>query len=245
MSRGFRAGETGLKSIRNSTSKASEDAYLGSKGDRVSILGFEDEIKGYKQEMAGAYTTEGKPLWKETSYDADTVHLSNEALAALQQNPDSVLTHNHPGSFSFSPQDILFMITGNLREIRAAGSEYTYSISDPTGEFRRKWTEMNGSEAKVRVDKLKDGKEVPVGRVFKQELKEMFGDGFQSVPTLNNSGIDYRAFMVRMTPIIAAKNPGLNDWAVSDLVIRELYHETVKVYAERLGLVYKRYETTK
>lgn len=45
------------------------------------------------------------------------------------------LTHNHPGGRSFSPQDVLMLLTTRLAEVRAVSEQYEYSLLLPDDEW--------------------------------------------------------------------------------------------------------------
>ncbi|MBN2734737.1 MAG: minor capsid protein [Methanomicrobiaceae archaeon] len=47
--------------------------------------------------------------------------------------PGRILTHNHPSGSSFSPGDLMSSGNSGLKEIRAIGTEYRYSMKPPEG----------------------------------------------------------------------------------------------------------------
>ena len=58
----------------------------------------------------------------------------NSVAYDTTQTVDKIVTHNHPGGGSFSPEDVVGTIANNEREIRAVSSRgYTYSLKRPAG----------------------------------------------------------------------------------------------------------------
>lgn len=51
----------------------------------------------------------------------------------LKLFPGRILTHNHPSGSSFSPGDLMSSGNSGLKEIRAIGTEYRYSMKPPEG----------------------------------------------------------------------------------------------------------------
>jgi hypothetical protein len=101
-------------------------------------------------ESAAIYTSDGE-LLVEQSGDRDKVDFSGKDLAAAR---NGVLTHNHPDQVlpdgtkilggPFSPKDLAFSASNELKEIRVRDSRYEYSAVIPktetsTPERRGRW----------------------------------------------------------------------------------------------------------
>ena len=80
-----------------------------------------------------------------------------------------ILTHNHPNGSSFSPMDLSTAGHVNLKEIRAVGKEYRYSMKPPEGHetFTSEMVADIESQFKIEKDKLY-GKYY--GRVMNNEM---------------------------------------------------------------------------
>jgi len=90
-----------------------------------NILKFEKGIISQSYETAGLFTPDGKLIFKKDG-SKNTVEFFGEEVGYMKGN---ILTHNHPSGSPFSDFDIFTFVQAQLREIRAAGKQYTYSFS--------------------------------------------------------------------------------------------------------------------
>ena len=90
-----------------------------------NILKFEKGIISQSYETAGLFTPDGKLIFKKDG-SKNTVEYFGEEVGYMKGN---ILTHNHPSGSPFSDLDIFTFVQAQLREIRAAGKQYTYSFS--------------------------------------------------------------------------------------------------------------------
>ncbi|MFZ3171958.1 MAG: hypothetical protein WA118_08265 [Carboxydocellales bacterium] len=95
----------------------------------------------------------------------------NFTPSELMKFNDNTFTHNHPGGTSLSPADIAVATTWNLKEIRAVGSQYKYSVvRPPQGWSRDDWD----NTIKPAVDKY--------DFLVKQKFTKAIRDGELSIP---------------------------------------------------------------
>ena len=90
-----------------------------------NILKFEKGIISQSYETVGLFTPDGKLIFKKDG-SKNTVEFFGEEVGYMKGN---ILTHNHPSGSPFSDFDIFMFVQAQLREIRAAGKQYTYSFS--------------------------------------------------------------------------------------------------------------------
>jgi len=90
-----------------------------------NILKFEKGIISQSYETVGLFTPDGKLIFKKDG-SKNTVEFFGEEVGYMKGN---ILTHNHPSGSPFSDFDIFTFVQAQLREIRAAGKQYTYSFS--------------------------------------------------------------------------------------------------------------------
>jgi hypothetical protein len=146
MSRGYERTRTvasnpiALKEKQVTEKPVENESYLGKKSDSNSIVSFEDKHREAKVETAAGYTADGRKLFDMSNNKVGEVRFTPEQMKMLRESKDAILTHNHPSSRPFSNSDVMFLLQGGLLEIRAVGKYFTYSLSDPTGEFRKKFT---------------------------------------------------------------------------------------------------------
>lgn len=112
----------------------------GSKGTGTpaSVLAAEHGIRGNNYETAYIFDGKGKQL-KKIKGDAKSVDIGIPPK-------DSIITHNHPSNRAFSAADILTAVTHDVKEIRAVGATYTYSLKRPKGGW-----EVNHSKGVVKL----------------------------------------------------------------------------------------------
>lgn len=109
--------------------KANGITRTDGKIDRTSILGkpldlVESVIRDQTFESAAVYKTNGEQTLYKNGKKTQVEFTRVELEAAKGQ----IMTHNHPGSGSFSPADLQVMTKYELHEIRAVGNLYTYSV---------------------------------------------------------------------------------------------------------------------
>lgn len=138
----FRDGKLDLKALitrdQQVVTVKELEAKLKDAGGPVSRQKFasivtaeEDAIRGAPIEHATAFNpTTGEVVLRKTTGQRSRVSFTPAELALM---PDTVLTHNHPSSSSFSPADVAFMIVNDLAEIRAVGTRYSYRLIRPDG----------------------------------------------------------------------------------------------------------------
>lgn len=170
MARGFSASESRIKAAEGyrivSASKDYSDASLRStERDLASRQG--------KVEHLYALDKNGAVLFKQEGEESTVRPTPRQVSQMIEAGGTAVVTHNHPSGKSFSSQDIMAMLAGNLAEIRAVGKEWTYSLSDPDGKFREKYAEygIRGQFA----DDLSPiyGASVPAGFAEKLQFERM------------------------------------------------------------------------
>lgn len=110
---------------------------------RKNVSKKEKEIRNMDVEQASVYNRSGKLLWEKKGA-TNNVDLSEAAAKGLLKG--SIVTHNHPKSSSFSPEDIRLLMNYELHEIRAIGKNGNLVTASRT--FDRKlsisqYTEMN------------------------------------------------------------------------------------------------------
>lgn len=112
-----------------------------------NIQSTEEEIRKLSKERAYLYNDSGEVIWKNDG-NSNSVDLSDAARRNLLK--DNVLTHNHPGSTSFSHADIDVMLRNKMKEIRAIGKNDNLVRA----KLRDGFTE--GEVAKYIKDNIKD-----------------------------------------------------------------------------------------
>ena len=86
----------------------------------------EDRLRDNNYESLGVFDDTGKMTYFKKG-EAHYVMYDPKAVR------DKIVTHNHPSGASFSHQDIEGMVANNMKEMRIAGKEYTFSIKRPKG----------------------------------------------------------------------------------------------------------------
>lgn len=105
----------------------------------------------------------GAELWRKGG-QAGRVDFTDEEVNSMQA---MILTHNHPGSSSLSPEDVGLAMRADMQSIRAVGAlGWRYSIERPAEGWPRPVADARG---KLRALLLKDGRVVDVQR-FDMEL---------------------------------------------------------------------------
>jgi SPP1 gp7 family putative phage head morphogenesis protein len=93
------------------------------------IRGVEEKIKKRKTEKAYIFDSNGNILLEKGGTKNRVAFTKDE----IQLFKGSILTHNHPGASSFSPQDIQTACANYLKEIRATGTFRTYTMKMKDG----------------------------------------------------------------------------------------------------------------
>ena len=95
-----------------------------------------------EKEAAVLYDVNGKTILTKTGTE-QRVSFSRSEVEMMK---GGVLTHNHPYSTTFSPEDIGTLQRGQLSEIRAAGRDGTFFMRQPT-----KWPDEISDRAKIKA----------------------------------------------------------------------------------------------
>lgn len=93
-------------------------------GTFASIHDYESSIANNNFESAGVYSSDGKLLFTKKG-DKTSVQFT---VDELNQMNGATVTHNHPDGSSFSRDDIRMFLNEKIKEIRAVGNEFTYSM---------------------------------------------------------------------------------------------------------------------
>jgi len=99
------------------------------KNPETIIRGIEAKIKTRKTEKAYVFDSKGNIIL-EKGGTKNQVSFTNEEVKLFK---GSILTHNHPGASSLSPQDIQTACMNSMKEIRATGTFRTYSMKTKDG----------------------------------------------------------------------------------------------------------------
>lgn len=176
MARGYRASEPrlevrgkGLKELASlgvsKMGELSQDSYRafepvsasrGFKNDRsdpTSLINAELNFRKDKEAENGAVydLKTGKPIFAKSDGNISGVSVSMAQIKKMRElGGDALWTHNHPGSSSFSMQDVNVMIGGNVKEFRAVSERYVYTLTDASGKFR-------AGAINLKTGKHKDG----------------------------------------------------------------------------------------
>ena len=111
------------------------------KNDPQDIKSFgnvERTIRTQQYEWGGVFDGKTGRIIDVLSNDSEnSVNISDKVITAMRAlKGEALFTHNHPGSSSFSTQDINLFIGGHLREMRIVSDRFIYSLADPTGSFK-------------------------------------------------------------------------------------------------------------
>jgi hypothetical protein len=141
------------------------------KVDNISnIENVENEIRNQDYETAILYDKNGKQVIRKDGGKSQVGFTGKE----VEMMKDGVLTHNHPGSMSFSYADIEMLRYGELKEIRAVGTDYSYSFK--TSDLIKRWGEGD-IKLRYRVSVQKAQKMLKSGTARHGTLEEVFGAG--------------------------------------------------------------------
>ena len=89
-----------------------------------TISEFQDRIVNQSYETAGIYSRNGTLILRKDG-EKQSVFFTNEEIAKME---GATLVHNHPGSTTFSWDDISFMQKAKLDEIRVVSKLYEYRL---------------------------------------------------------------------------------------------------------------------
>jgi hypothetical protein len=144
------------------------NSLLQSTLDRV-----EREIRDLAVEYAFALSVDGELLFHTTDEEDSQVGFTEAELAQLS---GAVLTHNHPGGRSFSPEDVTFAMRVGLAEMRVVTAESRFILRPP--EERWSWLLLKSFPAMLEVERhLLDRQlfgEIASGVRSKQEVDLVF-----------------------------------------------------------------------
>lgn len=98
----------------------------GSKGGggavAKALADIEGKIKGNTTETAALVSESGEILFEKSEGSANSVHFTQEEAAMMQ---NGIVTHNHPGGNTLSPDDVNLVISTGVKEIRAVTPDGT------------------------------------------------------------------------------------------------------------------------
>lgn len=102
---------------------------LGNKKEVVpsmSLSKFESVIANKAKEVAGVFDSEGNLLFQKEGSEFAVTNFTSSEMKKLQ---GTILTHNHPSGNTFSEKDIETLLQYRLKEMRAVGEKYAYSLA--------------------------------------------------------------------------------------------------------------------
>lgn len=112
------------------TKKAAVERKLYNQVDNGKTLkAVENATRGADVEYISAFDSKMKKIAELTDHSSNSVSLSQKFYDYFMKNDGSILTHNHPGSTSFSDADFNVAIIYNVKEMRVSSSLYTYTVS--------------------------------------------------------------------------------------------------------------------
>lgn len=104
---------------------ASMEGY--SAGLAKAVSGREAEIRNGDTEKLSIFDSTGKEVYRNDKGEKHSVTYDGSKAK------DNILTHNHPSGSSFSTDDVMGAVRNDVAEIRAVGSNRTYSLKRPKG----------------------------------------------------------------------------------------------------------------
>lgn len=109
-------------------------AQLAERALQKALYEAESEIRGEQRFETGiVFHPDGREMMRKKG-DATSVRWTRKEMSLMW---GKIMTHNHPGGRSFSPEDIIMLLSGRLSEIRAVGmhgsDEITYSARAGAG----------------------------------------------------------------------------------------------------------------
>ena len=105
--------------------KAPDPANISDPAHRA-ISVYENEIRNNDYETAVVVDQKGFPVLKKTDHNKDEVSFAGVDLSRLE---DGIFTHNHPGGYTFSYQDVGFAYNNGLSEMRACHKNGAYKLT--------------------------------------------------------------------------------------------------------------------
>ncbi len=104
----------------------------------------EDIIRNLQYEKCYVYNKQGDIIFRKTG-ESDHIFFTDKEYNKFYGC--EVFTHNHPTDISFSPDDIKLAFISKMKEMRAAGKKYSYSM-----KIDQNWKDEN--EWKGFIDEL-------------------------------------------------------------------------------------------
>lgn len=92
----------------------------------------EKKIVSQKYETSIAFDDDGTEIFRKDG-NSGSVDFTNEEILRMR---GKTVTHNHPNDSPFSAKDLRFFAFNRLKEIRAVGKDYTYTISGSVNSAR-------------------------------------------------------------------------------------------------------------
>lgn len=160
-------------------------------GLRAEIQQVEDKIRGNRTESIHVWKR-GELVLTKTDHKSNTVEIPNDAGPLLK---DAILTHNHPGSQSFSLDDVSAAILYDMAEMRVAAKDgYNYVLKRPADGWdglenetplRTTWNEVHATFKAIERDVTAEGearlKEVQGVREYLQMRETLSATHFHRV----------------------------------------------------------------
>lgn len=97
----------------------------------ISLPDIENRIRSQKFESAAIFKDGKQLLFK--NGEQSSVSFTDAEVTLMR---DAILTHNHPGSKSFSREDVSMFVRQEMAEVRAVSQNFDYSLKN--GTFNRK-----------------------------------------------------------------------------------------------------------
>lgn len=127
-------GSTGTSTWRGSSSNPTMRGYSSPLAQAVSAI--ESAIKGDTDaEHAYIFNDNGQTIYADDAYK--TAHplmkkiMARSTIIPQDKAVNNIVTHNHPSGDSLSSLDLKTAIGYNVKEIRATGKKYTFSLKRP------------------------------------------------------------------------------------------------------------------
>jgi len=125
---------------------------------KKNLRSIESKIAGNKTESLHAFTPDGKKLFTLQGTERSV----GIPIVDAKKLKGNIMTHNHPGGTSFSPEDIGLLNKYKMKEIRAVGKEYTHTakIKKIVGEgtISSEYDKTRSTVIKQFQDAITDGK---------------------------------------------------------------------------------------
>lgn len=115
--------------------------------DRTKMHEVENIIRGNRTETGVVFDTNGKMVWRQKG-NKNSVDITGAIKKGVLKG--NILTHNHPGGSSFSPDDVYVLSQQELSSIRAVSNKHNYEVQ-LSDEFKEK---SNTQRTKILREKI-------------------------------------------------------------------------------------------